>query len=97
MLAHSAHDLLTLPPHILALSTADVRRKAPPPVVSYAHPLPPLDALMAELPPGVEAALKAAQLPDADLVRAAGRGIDCTALPFLLLLLMLLAHVPSLR
>lgn len=37
--------------------------------MSYTTPLPPLEALMAELPPEVEAALKAGQLPGGDLVR----------------------------
>jgi hypothetical protein len=71
--------LLTPPPRshlasLRALIPPEVHKKHPAATVSYTSPLPSIDALMQELPPEVEAALRGAQLPAADLVRRGTRG-----------------------
>lgn len=48
-------------------SVVDVHKSKPPPSVHYAKPMPDIEALMQEWPPGFEAALKEAALPGADL------------------------------
>jgi intraflagellar transport protein 46 len=47
-------------------SIRDLHRTRPPPSVRYTRPMPDIDALMAEWPPGFEVALREAPLPGGD-------------------------------
>lgn len=48
-------------------SVADVHRSRPPPTVPYSKPMPDIERLMQEWPPGFEELLRSAALPGADL------------------------------
>jgi hypothetical protein len=56
-------------------SILDIHKAKPAATVSYAKPMPDIEALMQEWPPEVEAFLKSMRMPTGDVVRAARGGL----------------------